>query len=163
MMADHVDNYTGIDSSQSAVSDARNKNRNVVHGSVEDCLPFEDNSFDAVLLKDILEHLSSPALAVSECKRVLRPSGRLAAFAPDAQRWVWDDYTHIRPFTRAGFRKLFEDQGLLIDKAAYEPLMPGVWYLTILLKRSSRPSFLWKLAWLPKMKRNVMVVATKPQ
>jgi ubiquinone/menaquinone biosynthesis C-methylase UbiE len=38
-------------------------------------LPFADRSFDAALCIDVLPHLSDPALALSEARRVLRPGG----------------------------------------------------------------------------------------
>ena len=79
---------------------------------VDEPLPFEDATFDGVVLKDLLEHVRDPVAVVREVRRVLRPGGRVFASSPDAQRWVWDDYTHRRPFTRKAFRLLFADQGL---------------------------------------------------
>ena len=40
-------------------------------------LPFPNASFDAVLCKGALDHFISPALALGEAARVLRPGGRL--------------------------------------------------------------------------------------
>lgn len=39
-------------------------------------LPFEDQSFDAVLCAEVLEHLIDPMQAISEMRRVLKPGGR---------------------------------------------------------------------------------------
>ena len=47
------------------------------------------------------------------------------ASSPDAQRWVWDDYTHRRPFTRKAYRLLFADQGFSVEHVGYESVMPG--------------------------------------
>jgi ubiquinone/menaquinone biosynthesis C-methylase UbiE len=41
-------------------------------------LPLKDGSFDAAMLISMLHHVDSPALALSEARRVLRPTGRLA-------------------------------------------------------------------------------------
>lgn len=38
-------------------------------------LTFPDNSFDLVLHSEVLEHVSDPALALSQCLRVLKPGG----------------------------------------------------------------------------------------
>ncbi len=40
-----------------------------------DCLPFLDNSFDAVISQAVFEHLQYPEWAVREIRRVLKPGG----------------------------------------------------------------------------------------
>ena len=40
-----------------------------------DCLPFSDNSFDAVISQAVFEHLQYPEWAVREIRRVLKPGG----------------------------------------------------------------------------------------
>lgn len=40
-------------------------------------LPMEDNTFDTILCTEVLEHLHTPAKAISEMKRVLKPGGTL--------------------------------------------------------------------------------------
>lgn len=161
-IADHVADYTGIDASEAAVDRAQSLGRNVVRGSVTEPLPFENESFGAILLKDILEHLDDPGFTVRECLRILKPGGRIVAFSPDAQRWVWDDYTHKRPFSRKAFRNLFGDQGAQVERAAYEPLIWGSWKFCRVFRLSHRPRLFWWLAWFPWTKRNVMVVAIRP-
>ncbi len=46
-------------------------------------LPFDDSSFDAVFAHAIFEHISSPATALSELLRVLKPGGFAAIRSPD--------------------------------------------------------------------------------
>jgi SAM-dependent methyltransferase len=40
-------------------------------------LPFEDNSFDTIILSDVLEHLSEPKFTLTEIRRILSPHGVL--------------------------------------------------------------------------------------
>ncbi len=59
----------------------------VVRGSV-DALPFADASFDAVIAADVLCHRAvDPARALTELRRVLRPTGRLIVNMP-AYDWL---------------------------------------------------------------------------
>lgn len=60
-------------------------------------VPVDDESFDAVLSTQVLEHVQDPRLYLAECFRVLRPGGRLLlsthgifAYHPDpVDLWRW--------------------------------------------------------------------------
>jgi SAM-dependent methyltransferase len=162
-LADHFEHYTGIDGSAEAVAEARRRGRNVTQANVDEPLPFEEASFDAAVLKDVLEHVADPVALVGEVRRVLRPGGRVFASSPDAQRWVWDDYTHRRPFTRKSYRLLFRDQGLEVERAGYESVMPGTGIVSGLLPSKRRPAPLRAAAWLPIVRRNVWLLARRPK
>jgi phosphatidylethanolamine/phosphatidyl-N-methylethanolamine N-methyltransferase len=64
---------------------------NFVLGNAEK-LPFEDESFDRIILTCILHHVDSPAKVLSECRRVLRNGGELSIYLPDdpgmIYRWI---------------------------------------------------------------------------
>ncbi len=47
-------------------------------------LPFADESFDTILLLDVLEHISEPEAALAEARRVMRSDGRLLMTIPFA-------------------------------------------------------------------------------
>ena len=160
-LADHFADYTGIDGSPDAVAAARTKGREILLGDVGEPLPFDDARFDGVILKDLLEHVEDPAAVVAEAHRVLRPGGLVFASSPDAQRWVWDDYTHRRPFTRRSFRLLFCDQGFEVARLGYESVMPGTGIVSRYTKRKRRPRVLAAAAWLPFVRRNVWIVARR--
>ena len=54
----------------------------VISGAGE-ALPFPDESYDAILSHEVLEHVQDDSLAVSEMVRVLKPGGRIAVFVPN--------------------------------------------------------------------------------
>jgi len=161
-LAEHFEDYTGVDGSPEAVAAAAKRGRRVLLGTVMERLPFDDASFDGVVVKDLLEHVEDPVFVVREVLRVLRPGGRVFASSPDAQRWVWDDYTHRRPFTRKAFRLLFADQGLEVERVGYESVMPGTSIVSGWTGRHRRPPLLVGAAWLPVVRRNVWLLARRP-
>jgi ubiquinone/menaquinone biosynthesis C-methylase UbiE len=48
-----------------------------------DALPFSDAAFEAVVCCETLEHLPGPSGALTECRRVLAPGGRLVITVPN--------------------------------------------------------------------------------
>ena len=121
-LAEHFADYTGVDGSPEAVRAAAQRGRTVLLADAGEPLPFADDAFGGAVLKDLLEHVADPAAVVREVRRVVAPGGRVFASSPDAQRWVWDDYTHRRPFTRKAFRLLFADQGWTVEQAMQSTL-----------------------------------------
>ena len=60
-------------------------------------LPFDDDSFDGVLMTEVLEHLPDDRSALFEAKRVLRPGGVLAISVPNARYpFWWDPISAVR-------------------------------------------------------------------
>ncbi|MFW5898374.1 MAG: class I SAM-dependent methyltransferase [Candidatus Saliniplasma sp.] len=66
----------GIDPSLSMVKMAKRRGIDVLLGKAED-LPFNDNSFDFVLMMTTLCFLEEPLKAIRESERVLRDDGRI--------------------------------------------------------------------------------------
>lgn len=56
-----------------------------VQADLEAPLPFEDRSFDAVLMLDVLEHLDNRVQAILEVQRILTPAGLLFLAVPNAE------------------------------------------------------------------------------
>lgn len=90
-------------------------------------LPFRAGSFDAVSCKAVLEHLSGPLQAIREINRVLKEDGIVFISVPDARsKSFWDDYTHIRPYTKKSMKALLIDGGFEMQSSWYLGEFPGV-------------------------------------
>jgi len=48
--------------------------------------PFQQGSFDVIVLTDVLEHLIDPLATLRECKRILRKNGRIIVTVPNFAR-----------------------------------------------------------------------------
>jgi len=110
----------GLDVDPAALEKAAALGIEPVRANVEEPLPFEDASFDAVVAGELLEHLQFPDALVAEIRRVLRPGGVLAGSVPNAfrvqsrlrflrGRQPEDDPTHLRMFSPGAVRELLAD------------------------------------------------------
>lgn len=91
---------TGFDLSaqmieQARVADAQQRVTWMTRSSGRDRLPFEDASFDAVVISSVLEYIPALGDTLSEFVRVMRPGGWLIATVPDVrdphrrrERWL---------------------------------------------------------------------------
>jgi len=64
------------------------RHRLLVQGSC-DRLPFQDESFNAVINSEVIEHVPDVPDILTEMWRVLRPGGLLILGTPDYGRWLW--------------------------------------------------------------------------
>ena len=112
----------GLDIDAAALEKAATLGIQPVQANVEEPLPFEDGSFDAVVAGELFEHLQFPDALVAEIGRVLRPGGVLAGSVPNAFRVQSrlrflrgeppeDDPTHLRMFSPAALRQLLSRFG----------------------------------------------------
>lgn len=78
------------------------------------------HTFDIVRAQNILEHLTNPEKLVTEASRLLKKNGFLIIHVPTHFSTLypitnfWDDYTHVRPFTKKGLYRILEDFGFEI-------------------------------------------------
>ncbi|MBI5289263.1 MAG: class I SAM-dependent methyltransferase [Chloroflexi bacterium] len=114
-------------------------------------LPVTAGSFEFVRLKEVLEHVQRPLVLASEMRRVLRPGGTFLCYVPS--QWsqlypfpanFYDDYTHVRAFSRVGLRRLLEDAGFdRIEVEGYTPPLRA-WQRPVGALASRVFPFLWR-------------------
>ena len=84
-------------------------------------LPFEDESFDLVIMNDSMEHVKSPEMVLNEVTRVLKTGGRLCVnFPPYGHPFG----AHLSDVISIPWVHLFFDEQTLID--AYKKLVSGL-------------------------------------
>lgn len=80
---------TGIDSSNDRIKQAKKNVENIQNISILNAeanhLPFEENSFDLVFCRFLLEYLPDKSKAILEMKRVCRPGGKIILQDLDGQ------------------------------------------------------------------------------
>jgi SAM-dependent methyltransferase len=81
----------------------------VVHDLNTRPWPLESDSFDEILLQDVLEHLREPYEVFAEVHRVARPGARVQLRTPHfSSSLAYSDPTHLHFFSAAAIRALAE-------------------------------------------------------
>ncbi len=89
---------------------------------LEKGLPFKDNSFDAVIITDVLEHIQNDGLLVAEMHRCLSKGGRLILTVPSYKHmWsYWDErWGHFRRYNHKNLKALIGGRGFHFIKLSY--------------------------------------------
>ncbi len=89
-------------------------------------IPFEDNSFDGVIVQAVLEHVIDPWRCVEEIHRVLKEDGLVYAETPFMQQVHGGRYDFTR-FTHLGHRRLFRKFEEIDSGAVCGPAMALAW------------------------------------
>lgn len=124
-------------------------------------IPYDDATFDAVLVVDVLEHVEDPEHLIAEIARVLKPTGRFVGFVPveGEPRSAYSLYRsllgddlylrtkhHVQAYTFAGLARLIETRFELVDVShayhAFGHLMDATFFAAAHLPRLSK--FWWR-------------------
>ncbi|HSH01235.1 MAG TPA: class I SAM-dependent methyltransferase [Anaerolineae bacterium] len=141
-VGDNTWDYTGLD----ALADLRT-------------LPFPDNTFDAAVCIQTLEHVDEPMKVTQEIGRVLKPGGRYYLSAP----MCW--HQHQKPhdffrYTSFGFRHLIENSQMKVVEL--RPWGGYFWFLSFnlqLMHARIFPKTKTKLGWWLQLPFQIIVQA----
>lgn len=123
LLSPHAERVVGVDLSPAMLSVARAeaeraglRNVQLRQGDVY-ALPVERDSYDLVLVHQVLHYLDDPQRALREAARALRPGGRLVVvdFAPHEHEFLREKHAHRRlGFSRDEINEMFAQMGLEI-------------------------------------------------
>ncbi|MBU0604819.1 MAG: class I SAM-dependent methyltransferase [Candidatus Omnitrophica bacterium] len=91
----------------------------IFHGILKNA-GYPDNYFDAVIMKDSIEHLTDPVSVLIEIRRVLKPDGIICVNTPNIDsltgrtlkaRWWGVKQAHLYYFTRKTLHAMLESAG----------------------------------------------------
>jgi ubiquinone/menaquinone biosynthesis C-methylase UbiE len=100
--------------------------------AIGESLPFPDNTFDCILLSEVIEHLEAPQISICEAARVLCPGGRLLVTTPNyrsfwpVMEWAVDRMNmapkmageqHISRFHPSSLKKMLVESDLRMEYA----------------------------------------------
>lgn len=141
--------YVGIEAFEPMAAKARTVLDRVLVGDVERmALPADLGQFDALIMSEVLEHLTAPEQTLQKLARVLKPDAYVFASSPNISHWSnirnllrgrfeytesgMMDYTHLKWFTPSSFRKMFKDAGFEVTRL--EPLVAPRRIIRLLMK-----------------------------
>jgi len=93
-------------------------------------LPFENEYFDCVFSKSLIEHITNTENILKESYRVLKMGGFFICLTPDWSshlRCFWDDYTHVKPFTLKSLKDCFLIHNFELEFNEYFYQLPIIW------------------------------------
>jgi len=113
----------GLELNESAVEIARKRGLDVRCSTFENA-SLSANSFDCIVMTQVLEHLYSPRLALHDCYQLLRPGGLLLVAVPKFDSWprhalgnYWNGLLfpiHLHHFNQPVLERMVRDAGFQV-------------------------------------------------
>ena len=131
-------------------------------------LPYNDNTFDIVFSKSVLEHFYFPEKLVIEIYRIVKPNGLVITMVPDWEsvyKTFYEDYTHRTPFTVNSLKDIFLINGFDDVKVEKFRQLPFLWSLPWLRPFCSlvafvAPRYLRPYSKLIRFSQEIMLLST---
>lgn len=97
--------------------------------------PYENETFDFIFSKSVVEHLREPDILIDEAYRLLKPGGTFICMTPSWKHSYKEaffiDHTHVTPFTRHSLETACELSGFKAE-CNYFYQLPMMWKYPIL-------------------------------
>jgi 2-polyprenyl-3-methyl-5-hydroxy-6-metoxy-1,4-benzoquinol methylase len=128
----------GVETDVKAAAYARSSSgADIVEGTVFDAA-FDEKTFDAIALNHVVEHVDGVSSLLHECRRLLKPGGRVAILTPNAaslgsrllkHSWRgWEAPRHLQLFTPGTLNWFMEKADFEIDFVRTTTRAARHWY-----------------------------------
>jgi len=173
---------SGNDLNAGALEIAKAHDLNVMLGSLREC-GFEESSFDAIHLGDLIEHVPSPSEIFESIEKLLKPNGIVTIATPNSKSgfarysllssrltglaWPHSEAPHhLYDFNPDSIKALLASTGITINDIQYKSggrftyIVGGTGYFDN-LKKSLKIGGKYKISWrvLPKLPQLILVSA----
>ncbi len=121
-----------------------------IHCGELDTAPFAAESFDVIVMSDLLEHVRQPSVLLEKARRLLKPGGALTVMAPNVGglshkvlRQNWTDFKteHLFYFTPATLSRALAQAGFKVADVGAFPKFLTVDYIHRQLTHHRTPVF----------------------
>ncbi len=138
---------TGVEPSAWAAARAQERGLKVINATLSNAHLASD-SFDAVTLWDVIEHLTNPAADLSQVHRVLTPGGVVGIHTIDIEsplarlmghRWPWLMEMHLYYFSPRTLGRMLGQIGFKVEQVIYQGRYLRLGYLLTRIQPYSRP------------------------
>ena len=134
----------GLELNESAVEFAKKRGLDVLCSTFENA-NLSANSFDCIIMSQVLEHLYSPRLVLQRCNQLLRPGGLLLVAVPKFDSWnrhalgnYWNNLLfpiHLHHFSQPVLERMVHDAGFQVREVRLSSRLLNLFYALRAMKQ----------------------------
>ncbi len=137
--------YKGIDVVEASSFDYINNDITVFNGEI---IPFKDNTFDAIICTEVLEHVFNYQILIDEMLRVSKTGAKLIITIPFSARYHYIPYDYFR-YTPSALEKIFSKFSTVEITPRGTDVLSICAKIIVLFFRNLKPNNFIKLLLLP--------------
>ena len=114
----------GVEFNQTAVDICGRNNLDVFHGELEDA-GLEENTFDLITARHVIEHVPNPDAFIADIARLLKPGGRMHLRTPSSEalgRRIFGEFWYANDAPRHLFLFSKQNLNMLAARHGLEPV-----------------------------------------